>query len=344
MSTLADRQLAIQQAKKSIERMQAFKPESMVRREELGAAMSFEPAVVHAQRLVDLYSMIPIDALDALNLASAQRLRESADADYKLFSDMMQFSTEMSSPAQVRSQLIGKVEQAYEAAFERVYPVIAFAANRLTDFAAVGREARATIQQIEDQSKRLADDLKSYESEAKKILEDVRKTAAEQGVSQQAVHFKDEADAHSKSADAWLKHTARLTVLVVAYAISTLFIHRIPFLAPTSSFETVQLAVSKVLVFTALAYFLLLAARNFVAHRHNAIVNKHRQNALVTYTALVDAAGETVNRDIVLSKVAECIFSPQPTGFGKADSGADSGPVSMVSLSSSALRPSTTAA
>jgi hypothetical protein len=55
-------------------------------------------------------------------------------------------------------------------------------------------------------------------------------------------------------------------------------------------------------------------------HRHNAVVNKHRQNALLTYRALVEAGSEGGTRDIVLTHAASCIFAPQDTGFTKSDS------------------------
>jgi hypothetical protein len=94
----------------------------------------------------------------------------------------------------------------------------------------------------------------------------------------------------------------------------------------------------KVLVFFTLASFLLLSARNFNAHRHNSIINKHRQNSLVTYEALVKAAGAEANRDIVLTKAAESIFNQQSTGFTKAD-GNDGGGLNVVSLGTSFLKP-----
>jgi len=89
-----------------------------------------------------------------------------------------------------------------------------------------------------------------------------------------------------------------------------------------TAYETVQLAVSKILVFVVLSYMLYLCAKNFLSHKHNAIVNKHRQNALLTYKALVEAAGNTPNREVVLNHAAACIFGPQSTGYS-----GDSGPL-----------------
>jgi hypothetical protein len=61
-------------------------------------------------------------------------------------------------------------------------------------------------------------------------------------------------------------------------------------------------------------------AKNFLSHKHNSIVNKHRQNALMTYSALADAASSEEAKDIVLNHAASCIFSPQETGYIKNES------------------------
>jgi hypothetical protein len=89
------------------------------------------------------------------------------------------------------------------------------------------------------------------------------------------------------------------------------------FLSPENTFEMIQLSLSKVLVFGAISYMLILSARNFMAHKHNAVVNKHRQNALATFRALVDAATTSDRQDIVLAHAAECIFTGRDTAFSK---------------------------
>lgn len=136
----------------------------------------------------------------------------------------------------------------------------------------------------------------------------------------------------------WMRATRWLTFGMAAFATIALFLHKCPLLAPTNTYETIQLVVGKALIFSTIAYFMILSAKNFLAHRHNAIVNKHRQNALSTYRAIVEAGGDAANRDIILTKAAECIFAPQPTGFGRADAG-EPASISMVSLAPGAFKP-----
>ena len=82
----------------------------------------------------------------------------------------------------------------------------------------------------------------------------------------------------------------------------------------------IQLGVSKILIVTVISFMLYLSARSYLSHKQNAIVNRYRQNSLLTYRALVDAAGSSENREVILTHAATCICGPQRTGYSQ-DSG-----------------------
>lgn len=163
------------------------------------------------------------------------------------------------------------------------------------------------------------------------MLVEVRSVAAEAGVSQQAIHFQNAAKDNSDQAEIWRNRTIKLAWGLGVFALLSFFIHKIPWLVPNNGYDTVQLAVSKLLVFGVLSYMLYLSAKNFMSHKHNAAVNKHRQDALVTYRALVEAADSAGSRDVVLTYAAACIFGPQPTGY-VSEGGDTSAPHSVVEL------------
>jgi type II secretory pathway pseudopilin PulG len=119
--------------------------------------------------------------------------------------------------------------------------------------------------------------------------------------------------------------------------VASLFLHRVPGIAPQNNFDNVQLMVSKVLIFGVLSFVLFLAARSYLAQKHNAIVSRHRQEALQTYQALVDAAGDEANRDIILTHAAACIFGPQPTGYSQDSSANTPSAKSVVELLGSSV-------
>ena len=192
------------------------------------------------------------------------------------------------------------------------------------DFSRIENEARAAAQAASDEAARLTAKLSEHQNEAERVLADVRKAAAEQGVGFQATYFKSEADVHNSQASTWRTATLWASGLLAVLAILSLFITKIDFLKPTDLYEAIQLLTAKLVIFTAAAYLVVLCARNFLAHTHNAIVNRHRQNALLTFQALVDAAKGEDKKDIVLTHASACMFAPQETGFTKHQ--ADGGP------------------
>ncbi|KQZ56265.1 hypothetical protein ASD54_25320 [Rhizobium sp. Root149] len=323
----------MEEARRSIARIQDFDTETLPRRGELGSAMSFDAAVEPAQRLIRLFQQISLDHLGDLNDRSLTLLRDRANSLFSIFQSVLSFSPETdTAPTATRTQLIGQLKDSYDQYFTDLHPVIAYLASRQRDFAALEREARAAVQSATDQATELKDQLGKDREEAERILEKVRQVAAEQGVSQQAIYFREEAERHEADALNWRKYTIGTAIGLGLYAALTILIHKVPFLVPTTPYEAVQLALGKFLLFGVIAYMLLLCARNFLSHKHNAIVNKHRHNALLTFNALAEAASGEDRRDIVLTHAAACIFSPQDTGYTKHSSQSDNATTKLVEI------------
>jgi hypothetical protein len=313
------------QTRDALVRMQNFDAETLRREADLGSHLNFSPVTESAARLVELYKRLSATALDDFPLPDLQAIRNQADNDFNIFNQILEFNPTAGSPQQQRQQLMQQVQAAYHPAFKALHPYISYSLHRAADFQRLDREARATFQQIRDEATAVTQDLQATRDEAKHVLEDVRKVAAEHGVTQQAAYFKEAADDHERQAGSWKKWTINVSIGLGAYSLATFVLHKLPWIAPATAYETVQMAVSKVLVFGVMSYMLYLCAKNFLSHKHNAIINRHRQNALMTYKALVDAAGDTANRDVVLHQAATCIFGPQPTGYsGQGDGQAPS--------------------
>ncbi|MGQ4583916.1 hypothetical protein [Lysobacter sp. F60174L2] len=326
------------ETKESLERMQRFDPDSLARESDLGARFSLAAAVEPAKKLIRLYNQLGTSALDDFPDDILDQIKKQADADYNRFKSLLDFAPdEQQSPAQTRDQLVSQIEGAYRAAFQSLYMPIAYGASKSIDFQRMENDARASLQAVTDQASEITGQLSEQQEQAEQVLRDVRKVAAEQGVSQQAIYFKDEAKDHNELADTWRKYTVRLAIGVGIYAVATLFMHKMPFFYPDTAYDSLQLVASKILIFFVLTYMLLLAAKNFLNHKHNEIINKHRQNALMTFQALVDAAKGEESRDIVLTHAASCIFTPQDTGYTKNQSSSSS-PSVMEMLPKTVLR------
>lgn len=175
-------------------------------------------------------------------------------------------------------------------------------------------------------------EIEEQKETASSILDEVRKTAAERGITQEATYFKDEADLHKAEADKWRRYTVYMGIAVGIYGLVSLFFHKVPFLNPTSTYEIVQFTVGKILVFFVLAYMLALCSKNFLSNRHNEIVNRHRQNALMTYKSLVAAGGTPEARDVILNHAASSVYRLHDTGYTKASDSGGSTSSSIVEM------------
>lgn len=323
---------AFDQAHASLERVQTFNVKHLSRKEELGTEFAFDDAIDPAAKVVSLFRQISLDHLDEFADRQLKLIQQQADSFYNMLNDILNFNPGQidQNPKGQRDNLVNVISASHQSIFDQLFPLISFAASRIRDFAALETEARAAIQSIQDRTAEVTADLKEHEKTARDTLEEVRKVAAEQGVSQQAIHFKEESDKHEKLARKWRDYTVKTGIGLGLYALATAFAHKWPWLAPATSYETVQLAVSKILIFVVIAYMLVLCARNFLSHTHNEIVNRQRQNALMTFQALADAARNEDSKDVVLTHAAACIFSPQETGYAKPGIPASTGATPSV--------------
>lgn len=307
----------------AIRRLQEFDASSLVRESELGSKFALRECVAPAQRVVDLFKQISPAQVGFFAQDQQNMLRDLANGYFNLLDQCLQFEIEgaQPTPTDAKNALVQQLEAQFQPIFSQLHPLISYATTRAQDFAQLERDARAATQATKDNSEAVLKEINQYKTSIETILGEVRAMAAEQGVSKQAIYYKGEADKHAEEAGTWLKYTICTAIGLGVYAIGSLFLHEIPGLQTTDAYRTAQIAVSKVLIFGVIAYMLLLCARNFLSHKHNEVVNRHRQNALATFTALAEATSDAASSDIVLSHAASCIFSPQDSGYIKSAGG-----------------------
>lgn len=325
---MADTDEMAKEAKDALERVQNFDADSLVQERRLGE-YSFGEAPDEARRLISLFKQLPTAIIDYLPEKELGTIKTQSNQVYELFDQILKFDLSPGDIDNRKRQAIQQVIDAHQKTFTALFPLISYSMARTVDFNNLEAEGRAAVRQIRDQTEALMAELETQKSEAKGILEDVRKAAAEQGVSQQASYFKEEADKYQTDAQNWRWWTVAVAGLLGIYGVGSLFLHRIPFLSPDNIYETVQFTASKVLIFFVIAYMLVLCARNFLANRHNEIVNRHRQNSLMTYKALVDAGGTPEAKDVILNHAASSVYKLHDTGFAK---GSDSRGASSSSI------------
>ena len=201
------------EARKSLVRMQTFDVRELPREGELGAHYNFREAVEPAERLVSLYKRLPKFVLDDLHASQLQQLKDLANQDFTRLDEILKFGATQQNALQLRENCITNMRNAYQGAFAVLHPFVAYSLSKTADFQRLESEARSTLQAVRDQATSVTDSLQAQkEQQAERILEDVRKVAAEAGVSQQAFHFKESADSHESQAADWQRRTVKVAV------------------------------------------------------------------------------------------------------------------------------------
>lgn len=310
---------AVQAAEHSLKRLQDFEPAKLVQRDKLGSELAFDDAVDPARKLVLLFKKLPIASLVEFPEAQLAEVVTLSDSVYQVFDQIMQFSPRVSDAESQRDSLQQRLVSVYEKTFSQLYPLISYGVARTVDFSSLETQARAALQSIADQREDLIASLSATSERANEILEQVRDAAAEQGVTQMAKYFSEESAIHERLASRWLYGVAGAVGVVVIYTGFSIWMPFIDSLAPRDSLQAAQIIASKVLGFVVLGYVLVQCVRSYSAHMHNAVTNKHRQNALMTFTTLANAANTSEARDSVLNHAAAAIYSPNDSGYLKGE-------------------------
>ena len=310
---------AVDRALQAVENMKTVDLESIARTAELGSQLGFQAAASDVGCIVDICKRLSPTNINWLPYTVLTRVPECLKKVHISIKLIQDFNPQTDANARFRHITI--VKDACEKAFDILAPCLC---------SGVGQEGE--FKKLQDalvaRAGELQRGLETSTKEANDLLAQIRKTAAEQGVSQQAAFFKQEADMHMADATDWKKKVWWTTCILFALAIGSIFL---PIIPGMDAVDPWQLSLSKTLVFVVLGYALFFCAKNYAAHRHNAVVNRHRQNALMTYEALVKANKNPENADIVLTHAARFIYAPQDSGYTRGGN-SDSGGISIESF------------
>lgn len=313
----------------SVESVQNLDPQAVARTEALGRTLDLSPAVPAIRRIVDFFNQIPLADLPDLPESPRNLIKRVADETFQIYQAMMTFNpANVQNAAGERESLLNQANGTYSSVFEQLYPIVSYLSSRHKDIGAIERNAQAAVDGALKRVEESTQSLQQSSDEAQRILGEVRRTAAESGVSQQASYFGEQAAKEATLVEQWQSRTYWFAAALGLWALLTFALGF--YVEPKSTYQAVQIAVSKVLIFSTIAFLLFLSARTLMAYRHNEVVNRHRQNALLTFNALADAASSEQTREVVLTHASACIYAPQESGFTKP--GPMSGGPSLVEL------------
>lgn len=307
-----------QQLQEVLKKLQEIKSEALIRREDLGKDLHFESGVGYFRRTLSLCDTLGTTQLDGVPLPILQQLRTHANQALAFFKQIQEFDPkQQQNPFQKRDELVNQIRSHYDTLYSVFSPVVAFGIRRGTDFAELERQARSTLQAVEASREEINRVGENLRKEAEAILGTMRSAAAEMGVAQQSIHFADQVRMHAQEGRKWLISSIAIAACVVLFAVITFALNWPP--APESISETgslIKYLSLRVIILSILLYALVWSSRNYRAHRHNEIVNRHRQTALITFETFVKAAGgDSQTKNAVLLQATQSIFAPQASGY-----------------------------
>src|SRR6266850_1692205 len=289
MATQEQEESQRQALKAVLDKLNAIEPQKLVRADELGKELSFEPGLPIFQRSLGLFRDLLQYSLDNVPFETLQQLTTYAQQALDQFERIQKFSVEQnpSNPKAVRDNLITQLRDQWNGCYTTVTPHIAYSIRRGTDFDVLEREARGALSLVKQIASEAKTDSEKLTAEMQGALEKVRQAAAEAGVAQHAIHFKQEADSFSRQSIAWLALTGIMGLIALLYTVYSLGyqLHEIALSAPTS--RLIAAALSRLIAISILTTGIVFCARNYSATRHNSVINRHRQNALSTFETFV---------------------------------------------------------
>ena len=174
-----------------------------------------------------------------------------------------------------------------------------------------------------------ADELKRLSGEAKRMVEDIRKSrdeadraraatqqvAGDSGVTEYQKVFHEAAEKFAK--EKWWGLGALIGLSAGLGFVSIWWVSVEPFPPSDQGWAAgLQVTAGKLFVFGIMSYLVLMAGRAYRAAAHNQIVNEHRRDALKSFRAFVEATSDDATKDAVLVQATHSIFSHRPSGFG----------------------------
>ncbi|SRR6266567_4346427 len=320
------------------ERLSAFlarySVDGLVRSGDLGPELNFAAGSFYFERLLHLFAELNDRDLSLLSRTKINAITQRLGDLDQLFERIRSFSvsTNPSNPQGVRQGHLDQLATFYDLIFDLIVPIVTYLAIDTGLLARAKDEALAFVKEISNERQTSANLYKDLEG----LLKSSQETAKKLGIVEHAKDFQNEADNHKRASWAWLLATtlAMAAVLYFGYlnysatsdALNNAMMYgkgRTTNDVPLSL--TVQFALAKLVIFSILISGVLWCGRVYKAHRHNFVVNKHRVNALNSFSTFAKAAGEDQQiKNAVLLQATQCIYTPQATGFVVGESESES--------------------
>lgn len=296
--------------------------ENLTREENLGSVFSFKEIEDYFVKIIELFKRVKeVNLKEAPYSLLVNYQKQLANAA-SLFAQARDFNpTAVSNAADIRQQIINGIRDQWDNYLTQSLPLLNIGLLTSNDLSVERSKMNQLISELQDERKAAKEEGEKKLKELNEIIDNAKSFATNAGVSKHSTLFAEESKFHETEAKKWLSYTRNILIAIALTAI----IFALLSLLITNNAHLIQFAVTKLVVLTVLFYGLALTNRNYRAHKHNAVMNKHRQNALSTFETFSNASGaDNQTKNAVLLETTHAIFSNQQTGYLKSEGETDS--------------------
>lgn len=311
----------------------------------MGSELCFDGVVIIAEKILGI-----VKELDRLDLQDVPYTTLSAILGYLKEINHIYASIKAITPAEVpnnKANFINQLEDYWAILYPQVYSIVSAQQSKLSrsEIDSLASQIQTSValasgatDSLKEKEAQISSELESFlEKKSKEFeaqgstklaqveaaLDSIRNAAAEAGVSQNSVHFINEANEHLSSSTIWLWIISGLSVALVSFALwGTGILVFTGAEDPGSSADLIlqiKFYLQKTVIIFVLIFALILATKNYNSARHNYVVNKHRSNSLSSFQAFVSSASDEQTKNAVLLQATQSIFTHQPSGYIKTD-------------------------
>lgn len=294
---------------------------NLTREIELGNQLSFKKGEAIFIKIIDLFKKVNGVELFDVPYNLVVGFDRQLDHAISVFDQIKIFDPNTSNPASFRDSLVNQLEQQFDTYFSTAIPILTAGLLKSNDLSVEKAKLSDTLVELVKEKETAKKESEKLLSEIQDVLDKAKQAAVEVGVAQHYLIFKEESEEHKKLSDLWLTRTVWVLIGIGVAGIALLFIPP----HDNATISLIQFTVTKIVVLSVFFYGLAISTRNYKAHKHNSILNKHRQNALNTFETFTKAAGnDTQTKSAVLLEATHTIFSNQQTGYLNNDNDSDS--------------------
>lgn len=301
---------SIKLLQQSVDKCTAIPIDKLIHRSEWGE-IDFEKARAPLERMLSMVEPLKILPIEQLPDSVVNQIRGQLEAIGNFIAQINSYRVAVDNPIAQRDSLCNQLASQVDSTYPIVTPHIPYLAYLRGD---VDANIKALTSKVTEADGIISTAKTAIENKTKEIdslVITAREVAAKAGVAIFRKDFEDEAKRQSEIANNWLKATAGAAAITLITALLFVF-----FFHGETAQEVIQRLSPKLVLLGTLLTATIWCSRMYRTARHQEAINRHRSNALLTFQAFSQAAGDdAATRSAVLMETTRSIFSHTATGF-----------------------------